>query len=177
MKKSLSLWQFTGFIFTGIIGALLHFTYSWSNESIYFAPFSAVNESIWEHMKLLFFPMFIFSIVEYFIIGDQYENFWPTKLKGILLGSLLIPIFYYTYSGIIGKQFDLMNIIIFYIADATAYIFEYKAFRKSKQKCYAPYIAFIILCVIALIFVIFTFITPTIPLFKDASKDIYGINK
>ena len=37
-----------------LLGTLLHFTYRWSGRNPLIAP---VNESVWEHMKLLFFPM------------------------------------------------------------------------------------------------------------------------
>ena len=51
-----------------IIGTLLHFTYEWSGENNFVASFSAVNESTWEHLKLVFFPMLILGIIEYFFI-------------------------------------------------------------------------------------------------------------
>ena len=55
----MALWQKIGFFFTVVFGVLLHFLYEWSYNSVWIAPFSGVNESTWEHMKLLFFPMFI----------------------------------------------------------------------------------------------------------------------
>ncbi|MBE7055804.1 MAG: hypothetical protein E7392_06810, partial [Ruminococcaceae bacterium] len=64
MKKTVSRWQLAGFIFTGIAGVILHFLFDWTGGSVLVAPFSAVNESIFEHMKLLFFPMLLFAFVE-----------------------------------------------------------------------------------------------------------------
>ena len=93
MKKRIFYWQLAGVIFTIAFGVLLHFVYDWSNESIFVASFSAVNESIWEHMKILFFPMFLFSIIESFFF-DNYKNYWLIKLKGILIGIVLIPLIY-----------------------------------------------------------------------------------
>ena len=115
LKRSLKLWQIGGFVFTGIAGVLLHFLYDWTNQSIVVAPFSAVNESIWEHMKLLFFPMFVFALLEYKVIGKNYENFWCAKLVGTIMGLLLIPIIYYTYTGALGVNADWFNIVIFSI--------------------------------------------------------------
>ena len=54
MKKRLLLWETAGFLFTAAVGALLHFSYDWSGGTVLAAAFSAVNESTWEHMKLLF---------------------------------------------------------------------------------------------------------------------------
>ena len=110
MKKSVFIWQILGFIFTGVAGVVLHFLFDWTNQSIIVALFSAVNESIWEHMKLLFFPMFVFAIIESRYIGNDYKSFWCVKLIGIVLGVALIPILYYTINGIFGSTPDFVNI-------------------------------------------------------------------
>lgn len=175
MKKSLKLWQIGGFIFTGIAGVLLHFLYDWTNKSIITAPFSAVNESIWEHMKLLFFPMFVFSLIEYKYVDKERENFWCVKATGIITGLLLIPIIYYTYTGVLGVNADWFNIIIFFIAAGAAYYLENLLFKNYAGYCKSPQTAFWSLCLIAVLFVVFTFIQPEIPLFKDPTTGKYGI--
>ena len=91
MKRTVWLWQLFGFAVTTLGGTLLHFVYEWTN-SLWVSPFSGVNESTWEHMKLLFWPMLIFAIFESFFFKD-YESFWCIKLKGILLGLGSIPLY------------------------------------------------------------------------------------
>ena len=54
------------FLFISVLGVLLHFTYEWSGDNPIVALFSAVNESTWEHLKLLFFPMLLLTIIELF---------------------------------------------------------------------------------------------------------------
>ncbi|MBR5155491.1 MAG: hypothetical protein IKW62_03275, partial [Clostridia bacterium] len=88
MKKSLYTWQIIGFIFTCIAGVILHFLFDWTKNSVIVAPFSAVNESIWEHMKLLFFPLLAFAFVENQYIGKKYKSFWCVKLIGIVSGTI-----------------------------------------------------------------------------------------
>ena len=124
MEKSLKLWRKADFVFTGVLGVILHFLYEWTNNSFFVAPFSAVNESIWEHMKLLFFSLFLFSLIEYRVIGKNYKNYWCTKLFGIMAGILSVPMMYYTYTGALGVSADWFNILIFYIAAAIGYITE-----------------------------------------------------
>lgn len=175
MKKTLFVQQLTGFVFTGILGVLLHFLFEWANESIIVAPFSAVNESIWEHMKLLFFPMFVFSLIENQNIGKEYKNFWCVKMIGIVFGVLLIPVLYYTIRGIFGSIPDFVNIAIFFIASATTYILEGWLFKYESINCKSQKAAFIILCFIALLFALFTFYPPQIPLFEDMTTNTYGI--
>ena len=74
------------------------------------AAFAAVNESTWEHMKLLFFPLFLFSVVQLCCLGRTYPNFLAVRGVSTLTGVLLIPVLYYTYSGAVG---DLSLIHIF----------------------------------------------------------------
>ncbi len=174
MKKSIGLWQLMGFAVTSLLGTLLHFLYDLTGGSVLVAPFSGVNESTWEHMKLLFWPMFIFAIVQSFFFRDQ-KDFWCVKLKGILFGLVLIPIIFYTYNGVIGKSPDWINIAIFFISAAVAYIYETRQFKNKTTPCKSSKLAFALLCVIALLFVIFTFATPEIGIFKDPLTETYGI--
>lgn len=105
MKKASSLWQAAGFALTTLSGTLLHFLYDWTDKNILIAPFSGVNESTWEHMKLLFWPQFLFALVQSLFFRDQ-KNYWCVKLAETVLGLALIPILFYTYNGVFGKSPD-----------------------------------------------------------------------
>lgn len=174
MKKRLFYWQIAGFIAASLSGTLLQFLYDWLNESIFIAPFSAVNESTWEHMKILFFPLFIFAIIQYRFFKN-YKNFWWVKLAGICTGLTMIPVLFYTYNGIFGSSPDWINIAIFFISAAAAYIFEAYLLKNDKLHLNSPWIAFAIICIIGVLFVLFTFATPKLPLFKDPQTSTYGI--
>ena len=175
MKRSIGLWQLIGFAVTSLAGTLLHFLYDWLGGATWIAPFSGVNESTWEHMKLLFWPMLIFAIVQSFFFRDR-KDFWCVKLRGILLGLALIPILFYTYNGIIGSSPDWINIAIFFISAAIAYIYETRQFNSGTTACKNPKPAIALLCLIAVLFVVFTFATPAIDLFKDPLTGTYGIH-
>ena len=174
MKGSIKRWQIIGFLVTSIVGTLLHFLYEWLGEAAWIAPFSGVNESTWEHMKLLFWSMFLFSIVQSFFFKDR-KDFWYVKLKGILLGLALIPIIFYTYNGAIGKSPSWFNIAIFFITTAIVYIYETKEFNKNKMKFISPKLAIPLLSAIALLFIAFTFKTPELEIFRDPVSGGYGI--
>ncbi len=174
MKRSIRLWQLLGFGVTALGGTLLHFLYDWLGKAAWIAPFSGVNESTWEHMKLLFWPMLLFAIPQNFFFKER-EDFWCIKLRGILLGILLIPVIFYTYNGVIGKSPDWLNIAIFFVCAAIAYLYETRLFTSSSTTCKRPNCAIFLLCVIALCFVIFTFTTPQLNIFKDPLTGTYGI--
>ena len=102
MKKTISGWQLAGFLFTSVLGTFLHFLFDLTGGSTAAALFSAVNESIWEHMKLIYYPMLLFSLIEYRVWGKEVDGFWCVKLKGVLLALVLIPALFYTYTGALG---------------------------------------------------------------------------
>ncbi len=174
MKRSINLWQLPGFAVTSLVGTILHFLYDWLGEASWIAPFSGVNESTWEHMKLLFWPMFIYAIVQSFFFRDR-DDFWCVKLRGILLGLALVPAIFYTYNGVIGKSPDFINIVIFFISAVISYIYEAQLFNADKTPCRSHKVALAILCVIALLFAVFTLATPEIGIFKDPLTGTYGI--
>lgn len=174
MKRSLGTWQIFGFAFVSFFGTILHFLYDFTGSKIA-ALISSVNESTWEHMKLLFFPMFFFAIAENFFIGKKYTSFWCVKLKGTLLGLILIPVIFYTYNGAFGKSPDWINISIFFIAAAIAYLWETRELNRENAKCRYPKFSFAVLCLIGLAFIIFTFYPPKIPLFRDPTNMLYGL--
>lgn len=174
MKKPLSDWQFNGFVFTAVAGVLLHFLYDWTGQSIAVAPFSAVNESIWEHMKLLFFPMLVFAIIENRYIGKDYKSFWCVKLIGIVIGIVLIPVLYYTINGVFGTTPDWVNIVIFFVTAAISYLVETRLLKEDNIACKHSGVAFAVLSLVALAFIVFTFATPRIPLFEDPVTGTYG---
>ena len=174
MKRSIGLWQLMGFAVTSFAGTILHFLFEWLDEAIWIAPFSGVNESTWEHMKLLFWPMFLYAVLQSRYFRDR-ADFWCIKLRGILLGFLLIPIMFYTYNGVIGKSPDWINIAIFFLSALIAYIYETRLFHANKLPCRSPKYAIAILCAIVLLLIVFTFWTPEIGIFRDPLTGGYGI--
>ena len=174
MNRSIRLWQFFGFAVTSLGGTLLHFLYDWLGGALWVAPFSGVNESTWEHMKLLFWPMLVFATVQSFFFRDR-GDFWCVKLRGTLPGLLLIPILFYTYNGVIGQSPDWINIAIFFVSAAAAYLYETRLFKRESVTCRRPRWAVAALCLLGVLFAVFTFITPEIGIFRDPLTGTYGI--
>ena len=176
MKKSPLLLQFFGFVFTSVVGTLLHFVFDWSKENVIVALFSAVNESIWEHMKLLYFPMVIFALYESRYFKNQF-NFWCAKAVGITIGVIIIPVIYYSYTGALGVSCDWFNITIFFIAASLVYYLE-NVILKNNRRCFvSPIVSKIFIFTLGVLFVFFTFLPPRIPLFCDPLNSAYGYFK
>ena len=125
-------------------------------------------------MKLLFWPLFLFAVIQRLFFKGQ-ENYWCIKLAEILLGLMLIPVLFYTYNGVFGKSPDWINIAIFYITALLVFLFEWRAFKKDRLQCRHSRLAFVVICLIGVLFVVFTFATPQIPLFQDPLTGTYGV--
>lgn len=167
-------WQIFAVIFCLILGTLLHFTYEWSNYNITVGLFSATNESVWEHLKILFYPMFIISIVGYFIIGKKICNYWFAQMIGIITSLVFIVTFFYTYTGIIGKNFAILDIGSFVIGILLGEYIIYLIFNKKKL-CKVEKQSIMLLIILLLCFIVFTIYPPTIPLFEDPLHGTFGL--
>ena len=176
MKRSVGLWQLWGFATVSLLGTLLHFLYDWLGKAVWVAPFSGVNESTWEHMKLLFWPMLAFALVQGLFFRDR-KDFWCVKLRGILLGLCLIPVLFYTYNGVVAPSPDWLNIAIFFISAALAYLYETRLLQTGAIGCRVPRWSIAVLAVIAVLFAVFTFFPPTLGIFKDPLTGAYGIER
>lgn len=163
-KRKILKFQIFSVIFVIILGIILHFTYEWSNKNVIVGAFSAVNESTWEHLKLVFFPMLITTIIGYFYIGES-TNLICAKLVGIITAILFIIIFFYTYTTIAGTNFAILDIASFFVA---VILGEYVAYKIliSETICNTN-IAIIILTILLISFITFTYIPPKIFLFQD----------
>jgi len=172
MADSPSLRQMTGFLFTSILGTFLHFLFDLTGGSPIAALVSGVNESIFEHMKLLLYPMLLFSFLERRLWGRRDERFWCVRFRGIVLGLALIPALYYTYTGILGVSADWFNITIFFLAAALAYRLQ-AALSTSDFTC-RPVLARAMLVLLVIVFTLLTFFPPRIPFFRDPVTGTYG---
>ena len=164
------------FLISGL-GTFLHFAYELISNNLIVGIFSAVNESIWEHLKILVIPMFIVSIYEYIILKDNRDNFFISLLARILTGIILIISLYYLYTNLFGNNIDSINIAIFYVSALIAQIVWYFIMLNKPISKRINIISFISLVIILMLFIVFTFATPRLGIFKDNRDNTYGIFK
>lgn len=174
-KTQIRNYQIFSILFTFVLGTFLHFTYELSGENSVIALFSSINESVWEHLKLLYFPMLFTIIIGYFYLGKSVPNFLCSKTVGMLVAMAFTIIFFYTYTGILGKNIPVVDISSFFIAtiigEFVAYVLMVNKFQCSSA------IAIIALISFFIFFFIFTYFTPNIGIFKDPLTGQYGIIK
>lgn len=176
MRKRLMRWEIAGFLFVSAVGTLLHFAYHWSGQSVIAAAFAAVNESTWEHMKILFVPYFVFTMVQFTAFAEPFRSFFACKAMGVLAGLVTIPLLFYTITGAIGPMPDWVNIGIFVLSAAVTYLTSYcllvgGALRSGWQQV----AGFAVFWILLFLFVYFTYRTPQLPIFRDPITGGYGI--
>lgn len=173
-KKKIRNYQIFSILFVFLLGSLFHFAYELSGNNLFIATFSSVNESVWEHLKLIFFPSLLTIIIGIFYLKNEYSNFICSKTLGLLISMALIVIFFYTYTGIIGKSISFIDISSFFIAVILGEIVSYLLVI-NKFKC-NNIISICTLLILSLCFILFTFYTPKLGIFKDPITGLYGVN-
>lgn len=164
--KHLKQYTIIGILFVSIMGSLAHFLYDWSKNNDIVGLFTPINESIWEHIKLLFFPMLIYSIIMMIKFRKEYSCITSALCFGILAGALLIPLFFYAYTYILGTNVLVLDISIFILSIVIAFWLSYKFTLSCRLESYT---ALLCICVIILFvcFLVFTYHPPGAAIFQD----------
>ena len=163
MKKIRS-YYIIGYLFTAAAGTLFHFVYDWTGQGAAAALFFPVNESTWEHMKLVFSPVLLWSLLLPPHLSDESPSLRPALLFGGLLGTFAVPVLFYTYSGVLGRNVTWIDILIFFISTAITFFCAWKL--QNSAKIYEKRTAIYFLTVLFLaLFFLFTFLPPDIGLF------------
>lgn len=105
-----------GFLVISILGTLFHFMYELLGRGFIAGWFFPVNESTWEHLKLIFYPTIIYSLFDFFTLKEKNYNYIFATIQSIFCGMMTIIVLFYTYTGVLGFNIDFFNILIFYIS-------------------------------------------------------------
>ncbi len=159
-----------------ILSFLAHFMYSWFPSTL-FSIFFPVNESIWEHMKILFTSILIVSLFDYWAFKK-----WNIKSSNFLASAFIsaftsIPIFLIIYLPLyntLGENM-ILNITLLFFVICLAEIINYNIL-KTKHLKNLGYLSFIFIIITYIIFALLTYYPPENDLFYDTKEQKYGIN-
>ena len=175
MKNMVLRWELQGIIFVFLLGALLHFVFEWSGESRIVGLIASVNESVWEHFKQGFWPMCIYSAIEYKFLRGRSNNFLTAKAAAVYLIPTITGLVFYGYTAIIGKEILMVDIVIFLVAIIIGQLTSYKIMTSARLPMYTNFISPIFIMLLALVLMLFTFYPPHLPIFLDGNTGTYGI--
>ena len=167
---------FVNTIITFLLAFLTHFLYTWLPNNI-IAIFFPVNESIWEHMKMLYTTILIYGILEYFIMKKfdiEYNNLWiTTVIKSITSIPIYLILFLPIYYNIGENMFIAITTML--ISIFIVNIIGYKLLQIDEIKYQIP-ISIGLIIIVYIIMGILTFKTPRYEIFFDTKEEKYGIN-
>lgn len=158
-----------GILFVLVTGTLSHFLYDWSGQNPVVGLFTPINESVWEHMKLLFFPMLLYSLLMILKFRRRYPHIPAALFFGIITGTLLVPIFYYAYTSILGTNYLVADIGIFILSIVVSFWLTYKLTLSHRLENHTFVLGFSV-CALFLCFLWFTYHAPNTVIFQDPTK-------
>ena len=162
--NTLKKYMIKGTIFVLITGVISHFVYEWSGNNRLVGLFFPTNESVWEHMKLCFFPMLIASFYLNQKLASDYPCVTSSLLFGVSLSTYLIPVLFYTYSGILGYHIALLDISTFFVSVILSFIVVYKLTMSCRVASYTQFFKLLIF-ITAICFFLFTYQPPGLGIF------------
>lgn len=168
--------KYISFFITFGLTFLCHFIYNWF-PNIFTSIFFPVNESIWEHMKMLYSAIIIGGLIELIIIKNKNLKVNNIFITLCLKATISIPIFltiYLPLYGIIGENM-ILNIGIMILTLLIVEIFSYYLLQANKINI-NNVLSILLIIISYIIFSILTFYPPKNNLFYDKQQNKYGIN-
>lgn len=166
MYKHINKYILAGIIFTLVCGTLLHFVYHWSGENSIVGLFSPVNESVWEHLKLLYFPMTIWVFVGYFKYGRKNRNYVFASLSGLIAGLIAIPVIFYCYTAITGTHYLAADIITYIIGVSISFLIMGYILKNYNIRLLSLKAGILLWELFLALFIFFTIFPPDLPIFQ-----------
>lgn len=156
-----------GILVLFVVGSLFHFLYSLTGECFIVGLFVPINESIFEHTKMVVLPIFIWwSIFYLFRKKDLFVNAWFTSALIAMISAIIaIPMLFYFYSQAFGIESLVIDILILLISLAIGQILGLHYYRHEKGIEY--HFAIFLMIVIIILFAFFTINPPAFPIFNS----------
>lgn len=175
VRAELLRWELLGILLVFFSGSALHFAFEWCGRTPLVAPFAAVNESVWEHLKLAFWPSVAYASMEYCFFGRHMANFVIAKAVGIALMPLTIVLLFYCYTALVGHHVLWLDILIFFIAVAAGQLASCEMLIVAWPQGRWRMLGLIALVLLAVGFAVFTFWAPRLAIFRDSTTGTYGV--
>lgn len=159
-----------------IAGILSHFIYEWSGHNKIIAIFVPVNESVWEHIKMVMAPGFIWMFLEVMFIGFT-PNFLVAKATSMITMVSLVPVIFYFYFLIFKKEILILGILDFVFSVIVGQMVSYWILNSSFSfGNFEKYLSVLVLIVIFVFYVTKTVYPSKNLIFQDSITKKYGFN-
>lgn len=167
--------EIVGVLVVFLAGTLLHFVYEWSGGSAAAVLFGAVNESVWEHVKIFTMPYVVWGIIELAAAMPYFKQFIVAKVAGLYALGILTIVFFYVYTGIVGHSILWLDILSIFVWIAVSFFISYKITYYSKDLRFLFPLAVVMLLLFGAMYFSFTAAPPRLELFRDPVTGMYGV--
>lgn len=162
------------FLILSVFGTLLHFTHGWLKNGFLLHIFSALNESSWEHMKMLVAPTLLVMVIQYFALEARYTNLFNSLLIFFLVELVSMPLLFELLKYLFKNKVPLVFTIgLFYICILLGLLSEY-LFLQNGVFVMSELMVKIGIVVVTASFIVFSYFPPHLPIFKDPVNGGYG---
>lgn len=175
--KKLKIAEIIGIPVIYLIAVVLHFVYDFTDGSVLSILFGAVNESVWEHIKIFAVGYISWAIVELMWLKPSFKKFVVAKTISLYFLCLAIIVFFYTYNLFTPQPVLWLDITSSFVFVVLSQFISYKLITSEKKIYEYFYIAVALLMMFFVMFFSFTVYPPKIDLFKDPLTGNYGIVK
>jgi hypothetical protein len=174
--RQVLLWEVAGILMIILAGSALHFLFAWTGYWWPAAIIGAVNESTWEHLKIGFWPMLIWALIEYPFLRDRTLNYWVAKCAALLILPLMIAVPFYTYTAIIGQHYVIADASIFVGAVIAGQMASYKLLTAGEiGRRWLKGLAVALVAILVVAYSLLTYYPPRNFLFEHPETGAYGI--
>jgi hypothetical protein len=170
-------WELVGIPLIFFSGSALHFAFEWCGRLPVVAPFAAVNESVWEHLKLAFWPAVVYAAVEYLAFGRDTVGFCAAKSAGVLAMPLCIVILFYGYKALLGHHVLCLDILIFLVAVSVGQMSSWFLMLRGHRSAPFTLTGLVAVALLGACYAVFTFTPPRLPIFRDSATGAYGLKR
>ncbi len=167
--------EIIGGAFVFLLACFLHFFYELSGYSVLGSLFGAVNESVWEHIKIFALPYIIWAMAELLWAKPPLRKFIWAKAVGVYSLGFFLAGFYYLYTAFTGEHIAAISILSSLFFSFLAHFISYKITLCDKNRGQMFYTGLLLLLLALIMIICFTYYPPEDSLFRDPISGGYGL--
>lgn len=157
------------------IASFLHFLYDITGGSVLGALLGAVNESVWEHLKIFAIAYIVWAVVELLWVHPPLKAFVFAKAVGVYALCIFIGGFFYIYTGLLGKSVLAVDLISALIFSFFSHYISCRLTLSEKNRGQFFYTGIMMLFLMFVMILCFTYYPPECDLFRDPVTGSYGV--
>jgi hypothetical protein len=174
-QRSLLKWELTGIAVIFLLGSLFHFMFELTGSHAAAGAFFPVNESVFEHLKMTFWPAIIWWAFTCCSYKANPRNFFVSRAAALFVMPAVTLILFYGYTSLSGWENVFVDIFIFLLSVAAGQMAGYWITKSKPLPSWLAGISIFLIIALGFIYIYFTYYPPHLPIFMDSNTHAYGL--